>query len=223
MKIVQALLLVLVAVGCDKKAGEPGDGTKPKPGAAEEAKSDQAKADQAAPSAPAAEEPPPAPAGPCLVGTWRATDFVAKVRRQIGSQIKGAGGKLTAGGGTMDFEFQPPGPDGAGQVIAAAQDMIYRADFSQQGVKVDVTITIKGKATMPYKMPADGELTMDKASDGELKLTAVVKGSGVAKFSKSQSEDVKFADDYVYECNGDELLLWEKPKSGDPLKFDRQK
>jgi hypothetical protein len=213
------LLAALYVISCDKGATEATGESPPSGDTAGQA--DNAAGAKAEPTT---AEPMAAPA-PCIVGTWAANDFIARVRREMRGGVRKAGGKLSASGGNIKFEFKQD-PGGAGEMVAVADDLAYFAKFDDSGVTVNANVTIKGTTIYPFELPADGVLIVNKAGTGELKMRVSIRATGAVKFTKSQSEKMWFDGEYLYECEADKLSIWDRPKDGQkkgsPLVFDRE-
>lgn len=178
----------------------------------------------AAPTAPpteAAVAPAAAGAPPCIVGRWRAIEYLAEVRRAIAKDPTLAKMKRTSSGGLLGYEVGAA-TDGKGSVKSKAEGLKYVFSGKVEGFAVTLTFTLDGEAEAAYKLEGDNLIVIGKPSHDTFKARASAKVEGFSKFSKSPKVDHEFAGSYIYECTEKTLKVWRNTKSGEALDFERE-
>jgi hypothetical protein len=153
--------------------------------------------------------PPAAGGAACLAGNWRANEFVAMVRRSAKRALRGEG-QLTRASGTIDLVFAPADPTGRGTFTARGNDLVHRATVTEQGITVNVTVTITGESTNPYTvLPGDIIRVEDSIAGGTLRARANAQATGGLRFSRSDTDSIDFEGTYAFECTPAQLQVWE--------------
>lgn len=184
-----------------------------------------AKAADAAPStaaAPTEAAPTPVADAPCIVGRWRAIEYLAEVRRAIAKDPTLAKLKRTKSGGLLGYEVGVAA-DGKGTVKAKAEDLRYVFTGKVEGFAVTLTFTLDGEAEAAYTLEGDDRIVVGEPSRDTLVARASAKVEGFSRFSKSPKVDHEFAGSYVYECTDETLKIWRNGKSGEALDFERER
>lgn len=177
-------------------------------------------------AAPTTATPVPTPtaasatAVPCIVGHWKAIDYLAEIRRAIHRDPSLRTMKHSSSGGFFGYEIDPP-VDGKGAVRAKAEKLRYSFSPKVEGLKVDLTVTLDGEAEASYTLVGDDTIVVSKPSRNTMRARGVAKISGFGKYSKSPKVDPDFDGTFVYGCDATKLKVWRDAKGGEPLDFER--
>jgi hypothetical protein len=140
-----------------------------------------------------------------LVGRWEAADFVAMLRRRMRREMQEA--RLTRASGTITLELSPPDAQGAGTMVATADELVHRVSVQSQGFRATGTHTMNGGSTMPYTLPALGVMEVGEPTEGELTARVSVRTNIGVNLNRGAADKVELDGTYRYTCEGDELTV----------------
>jgi len=208
-----ALVITLVVLGCGRLGGGSDDEAPPPPA-------------PAAPQAPVAPEAPaaaPAVDQPCVVGHWNAADFVAMVRRNVRNDLRE--GRLERASGTITASLGPVDADGAGELVARANDLVHRLRVTVQGVRATGTHRMDGSSTMPFRMvEGTDRFIIEPPTGGDIDARLSVRTNIGINFDRGAADQVDFTGLYEYECSDEELSVRrvrDDDRLGAPITFER--
>jgi hypothetical protein len=173
---------------------------------------------------PAAATPAAAAAPPCIVGTWEATDYMARIDREMRKDKDLAKLSYKSHSGTIGYVIDPPTDGGAkGLVRAKAADYTYRFAGKIEGFAVSLVLEMNGDTEAEYELAEPSRILVGKPKSDTMKVKANAKVTGIASASQSKRVNHAFDGDHTYECSETELLVWDDPtKKGRPIKFKRK-
>jgi hypothetical protein len=182
-----------------------------------------------APAAPAAEpvaaaaapEAAAAAPPPCIVGRWKAIEYLAEVRRAIAKDPTLSKMKRSSSGGLLGYDVGPL-TDGKGTVSAKAEALRYVFNGKVEGFNVTLTFTLDGEAEAEYTLVGDDTIVVAKPGKDTFVAKANAKVEGMPKLAKSVRADHDFDGTFTYECTDKTLKVWRGKKGGEPLDFTRE-
>jgi hypothetical protein len=240
-----AIVVVALGAGCDRVKGLLGQGEpapteakadapkaegtnadKAEPAKAEPAKAEIAAVAKAEPivakAEPVAAAAPVAAAVPCIVGRWKAIDYIAEITRAIHRDPTLRTMKHSSSGGLFGYQVDPP-TDGKGIVKAKAEELRYVFSGKVEGFQVGLTITLNGDTEAAYELVGDDTIVVAKPTKNTMKAHGVAKVEGLGKYSKSPKVEPDFDGTFVYACDETKLQVWrDKKDSGSPVHFERE-
>jgi hypothetical protein len=167
------------------------------------------------PGVPPVPVPVPVPApGACIAGTWRANDFLAMVRRNIRRGLP-EGGTLTHASGNVDITIPAPDAAGNGTLAVQSNDVVYRAVTREQGVTVNITLTMTGASQNPFQvLPGNMIRVGDEVAGGTLSARVNAQATGIVRFSRNQTERFDLDGTFAFECTQTQLSVWDVGANG---------
>lgn len=188
----------------------------------------EAKAD--APVAAAPTEPAPTPvaeavvaavATPCIVGRWKAIEYLAEVRRAIAKDPALSKMKRSSSGGLLGYDVGAI-TDGKGKVSAKAEALRYVFNGKVEGFDVTLTFTLDGEAEAEYTLVGDDTIVVAKPTKNTFVAKANAKVEAMKKITKSVHAKHEFDGTFVYECTDKTLKVWRNKKGGEALDYTRE-
>jgi hypothetical protein len=158
---------------------------------------------------------------PCIVGRWKATEYLAEVRRAIAKEPTLSGLKKSSSGGLFGYEVGPV-EGGKGMVAAKAESLRYVFKGKVQGFPVTLTFTLDGEAEADYTLVGNDTIIVDKPKKKTLVARANAKVEGLGKHAKSPRVDHEFDGTFNYTCTDEKLEVWRLGGRKDITTFERE-
>jgi len=177
----------------------------------------------ATPPAEAVAAPPAADATPCIVGTWEATDYMARIDRELRKDKDLAKLSYKSHSGTIGYVVDPVQAGNKGLVRAKAAEYTYRYAGKVEGFAVSLVLVMNGETEAEYELAEPSRILVGKPKSDTMKVKASAKVTGIASGSQTKRVNHQFDGDHTYECSETELQVWDDPtKKGRPIKFKRK-
>ena len=164
----------------------------------------------------------PEPGQPCIVGQWKANDFLETVRGSLGESPELRDVELTREGGSITFRLTPLQNE-VGELTAVANSLVHRAEANIQGIQGSASHRMHGRARMPYRLSEPDQMTIEAATEGELGSRVTVETNVGIQFDRGVTTPTRFPGRYDYECDDGTLIVrrLENNQPSNPVRFTR--
>ena len=152
-----------------------------------------------APTSKPTTRPTPAPVtgATCLVGTWRATNFIELAAAMFVSRGQAVPPDLAISGGKLTVVF---GPEGQGTYTY--DNLTLKATIDAGGTMLPITILVNGQGSAAYNVIDAAEITFSEIEAEDLRVETTVGGAPAPMGPPEEAFVVMEEESATYSCEG---------------------